>query len=104
MDTTMVVFTTISHLGKLWTDPYDYGDDLARAVEFLAIRGMNVSVYNHQLCVIPRSIWKFTRQSISDWKNIYFDECATCRVRGHCGGLFASATRQHSAHIHAIPE
>jgi His-Xaa-Ser system radical SAM maturase HxsC len=93
---------TRPNLGKLWIDPYDYRDELAKAVEFLAVRGMNVSVYNLQLCVIPRPIWKFARQSISDWKNIYFDECAKCSVREQCGGLFASATRRHSTHIQAI--
>lgn len=94
---------TRPNLDKLWIDPYDYRNELAEAVEFLAVRGMNVSVYNHQLCVIPRPLWKFARQSISDWKNVYFEECTKCSAREQCGGLFASATRRHSAHIKAIP-
>jgi len=63
---------------------------------------MNVSIYNHQLCVLRKSLWKFARKSISDWKNIYLDECASCRAKEECGGLFKWATKLHSAHVHAL--
>lgn len=93
---------TKPNLGKLWVDPYDYQDELERAVEYLAIRGMNVSIYNHQLCVLRRPLWKFARKSISDWKNLYLDVCNTCGVLERCGGLFMSAEQQHSAHLRAL--
>ena len=66
-------------------------------------RGMNVSIYNHQLCVLRKSLWKFARKSISDWKNIYLEECAECGVRNECGGFFQWATKLHSAHIRPVP-
>jgi len=91
------------NMDKLWIDPYDYQDQLESAVEFLAIRGMNVSIYNHQLCVLRKSLWKFARKSISDWKNLYLDECQSCGVREECGGFFKWATKLHSAHIRALP-
>jgi hypothetical protein len=94
---------TKPNLAKLWIDPYDYQDELARAVEYLAIRGMNVSIYNHQLCVLRRPLWKFARKSISDWKNIYLDVCTACGVLDRCGGLFKSAERKHSSHLRALP-
>jgi His-Xaa-Ser system radical SAM maturase HxsC len=90
------------NMGKLWIDPHDYQDQLESAVEFLATRGMNVSIYNHQLCVLRKSLWKFARKSISDWKNIYLDECQSCGVKQGCGGFFKWATKLHSAHIRAI--
>lgn len=88
---------------KLWIDPVEYQDVLEQAVEFLSIRGMNVSLYNLQLCVLRPSLWKFARKSISDWKNIFLPECAKCGKLDQCGGLFQSAERMHSAHIHALP-
>jgi His-Xaa-Ser system radical SAM maturase HxsC len=87
----------------LWIDPVEYQAELVQAVEHLALRGLNVSIYNHQLCVVDRSLWRFCRQSISDWKNIYLPPCSDCSVRDSCGGFFASAERFHSAHIGAIP-
>lgn len=94
----------VRNMKDLWIDPYDYQDQLESAVEFLAVRGMHVSIYNHQLCVLRRSLWKFARKSISDWKNIYLDECRACAVQGQCGGFFAWATKLHSPHIHAIEQ
>ena len=93
---------TRPNLNKLWIDPYEYQTELQRAVEYLAIRGMNVSVYNHPLCLLPRDLWRFARRSISDWKNVYFDVCKSCGVRQQCGGFFMSAELKHSAHLHAI--
>ena len=90
----------ISNLDALWVDPFDYRDQLERATLFLAERGMNVSVYNHQLCTVPESIWPFCRKSISDWKNDYLPQCERCGVREQCGGFFTSAIhRRTSQHI-----
>jgi len=94
---------TKPNLQKLWVDPYDYQDELAAAIEYLSIRGMNVSIYNHALCVLRRPLWKFAKKTISDWKNIYLDECRSCGVMQECGGFFKSAERVHSAHIAPIP-
>jgi His-Xaa-Ser system radical SAM maturase HxsC len=90
------------NMDKLWIDPAEYQDQLELAVEILSTRGMHVSIYNHQLCVLRRSLWKFARKSISDWKNIFLDECGQCGVRDQCGGFFQWATKLHSAHIHAV--
>jgi len=88
---------------KLWIDPTEYQDELEQAVESLSVRGMNVSLYNLQLCLLRPSLWKFARKSISDWKNIFFSECQRCGVLEQCGGLFQSAERLRSVHIKALP-
>ena len=93
---------TRPNLKELWIDPYDYQDELEEAVFYLANRGMNVSIYNHQLCVLKPSLWKWARQSISDYKNLYLDECNKCAVKEKCGGLFSSAEEVHSKHIKAF--
>jgi len=87
------------NIDQLWIDPYDYNDQLKRAVDFLFNRNMNVSIYNAQLCVIPESLWRFTRKSISAWKNIYFEQCVQCFHRAECGGFFESSAEKHSEHI-----
>jgi His-Xaa-Ser system radical SAM maturase HxsC len=92
------------NLDTLWIDPFDYQQELEEATLSLALHGMNVSIYNHQLCAIPTSVWPFARRSISDWKNVYLEVCNQCAVRRLCGGFFQSATKRHSAHIHPLGE
>jgi His-Xaa-Ser system radical SAM maturase HxsC len=93
---------TPRNIEELWIDPYDYQDELEEAVEYLAVRNMTVSIYNHQLCVLRPSLWKYARKSISDWKTLYLPECETCSALPACGGLFQWAVKKHSDHIHAI--
>jgi len=93
---------TPRNITDLWIDPYDYQDQLYEAVRALRQRGMNTSIYNHQLCVLRPELWKYAAKSISDWKNIYIDECASCTVRDDCGGFFQWATKLHSEHIRAV--
>jgi His-Xaa-Ser system radical SAM maturase HxsC len=93
---------TPRNIGELWIDPYDYQDELEKAVEYLAVRNMNVSIYNHQLCVLKPSLWSYARKAISDWKTFYLPECQTCSALPACGGLFQWAVKKHSDHIHSI--
>lgn len=78
----------------LWIDPWDYRAELREAVLYLAATGMNVSIYNHQLCVVPEVLWPFCRQSISDWKNDYLPQCESCAVKDRCGGFFTSSLKR----------
>ena len=88
----------------LWIDPVDYADTLEKAVKFMWYRKIRVSVYNLPLCIVPQSIWAFARQSISDYKNIYLDECEKCAMKEHCSGLFLSGETRHSQGIKAFSE
>lgn len=92
------------NLAVLWIDPVDYQDELERATLALAARGVPVSIYNHQSCTLPRSLWPFGCKSISDWKNVYLDTCRDCGVRESCGGFFQSATKKHSRAIRPLTE
>jgi His-Xaa-Ser system radical SAM maturase HxsC len=93
---------TRPNLNQLWIDPSDYQQELREVVEFLAIRGMNVSIYNHQLCILPRSLWGFARRSISDWKNLYLPACDGCEVRDDCAAFFKSSILRHSKYLTTI--
>jgi len=88
-----------ANLDTVWVDPYDYQDELREACRYLWRRSVPVSIYNHQLCVLPRDVWPIARQSISAWKNIFLPACEGCSVKPQCAGFFASATVRHSAHI-----
>jgi His-Xaa-Ser system radical SAM maturase HxsC len=90
------------NLEALWVDPADYHPELTAAVRTLDRARLRVSIYNHQLCVLPPDLWPFARSSISDWKREYYPECDGCAVRGGCGGFFTSSRLRRSAHIHAV--
>jgi len=90
----------VPNLERLWIDPFDYRDELAAAVRWLDRRGMNVSIYNHPLCLLPEESRPFARRSISDWKNDYLPACDGCRLREDCCGFFSSSLhRRVSAHV-----
>jgi len=101
-----VAFMELEYIGytphniqALWIDPHDYQDELTEAVEFLAGQGMNVSIYNAQLCVLSQRLWQYARKSISDWKNNYLPECEKCNKLNDCGGLFTWNLKKHSDYI-----
>lgn len=89
---------------SLWIDPVDYKAELEEAAKYLFNRGMNVSIYNSPLCILPKATWPFARQSISDFKNLYLDTCQICAAKPHCSGLFASSETRHSRGIQAFFE
>lgn len=84
----------VSNLDQLWAEPTDYAPQLRAAVLSLSGHGIKASIYNHQLCVLPRDLWRFCRKSISDWKNDYLPMCSECAVRNECGGFFSSSLRR----------
>jgi len=86
----------------LWIDPLEYMEILQQAVTRLFYRGVNVSIYNLQLCLLPKEIWPFSAKSISDFKNIYLEECENCEVKNFCAGLFLSSKSKHSSGIHRL--
>ncbi len=97
----MTGFTKFN-IADLWVDPHDYRSHLYDAVTHLALHGVNVSIYNHQLCVLDQRLWRFSKKSISDWKNEYFAECTDCSKREQCGGFFSSASLRYSDYIRPI--
>ena len=91
---------TRANLDELWIDPIEYRDTLSKSVGILAKYGMNISVYNHQLCLVNPDILPYYRKSISDWKNEYAPECRSCTKQLECGGFFASGVKfGYSKHL-----
>lgn len=80
-------FARTNH-SDVWIDPIDCQEQLFEAVSYLADRGMNPSLYNFPLCTVSPALWDFSRQSISDWKNVYLPECEECVEKSNCCGFF----------------
>jgi His-Xaa-Ser system radical SAM maturase HxsC len=104
-----VTFMGMEHQGYvkknwdlLWVDPVDYMPMLEEAVQYLWQRRMTVSIYNLQLCLLPRSLWHVGRKSISDFKNEYVEECQGCTQRDHCAGLFTSQVNRYSQYLRRL--
>jgi len=93
---------TRANLEQLWIDPVEYQRELYDAVTTLDDFGVPTSIYNLQLCLLDRRLWRYAVRSISDWKRDYFPACGNCAVRSDCGGVFVSAVYRHSKHIKAI--
>lgn len=94
---------TRANLDQLWIDPYDYKDTLSEAVQLLTRYGMNVSIYNHQLCLVNQDVLPNYKKSISDWKNEYVEECKSCSRTIECGGLFSSGAQYgYSSHLRPL--
>jgi His-Xaa-Ser system radical SAM maturase HxsC len=95
---------TKTNLTELWIDPIEYQPQLKEAVDILTRGKVRASIYNHQLCVLDRTLWPLAVKSISDWKNEYMRECGGCTAMYQCGGFFSSAHVKRSAHISPIIE
>lgn len=63
-------------------------NNLLDSLNFLSKWKYNVSIYNTPLCHLPEPLWKFAKQSISDWKNGFKEECQECIKKDECSGFF----------------
>jgi His-Xaa-Ser system radical SAM maturase HxsC len=91
---------TRANIDKLWIDPYEYKDELSKAVKILTNYGITTSVYNHQLCLVNSDIKPYYVKSISDWKNEFAPECVNCSKANECGGFFSSGIKyKYSAYL-----
>jgi len=83
----------------VWIDPYEYREEISRAVSVLSRADMNVSIYNVPLCLTEKKSWSFARQSISGWKNDYLPICEGCSVKTQCCGIFTTSGLHQSPYI-----
>ncbi|WP_083077037.1 His-Xaa-Ser system radical SAM maturase HxsC [Akkermansia glycaniphila] len=76
---------------QIWVDPVEYIDRLCHAVKIVDDMGMNVSIYNIPLCLLPEPYRHFATRSISDWKQGYVAACESCTKRDECCGVFLTS-------------
>lgn len=99
----MTGYAKDNHL-NIWIDPLDYRHELSRFVSEARRRGINFSLYNHPLCVIDQCAWPYARRSISDWKQDYSSECASCIKLAQCCGVFSTSESRISRGIAPITQ
>lgn len=91
-----------ANLELLWVEPKEVINSLEESIRYLAQRGMNLSIYNIPLCLLPKNLWKFARQSISEWKNSFDSECLMCSVKNQCSGMFESGVPVYRQYLQPI--
>jgi His-Xaa-Ser system radical SAM maturase HxsC len=64
-------------------------EKLNEAIDILNIWDYNLSIYNLPYCFLDEKLWSFARQSISDWKNSFHEDCSSCRLKENCAGFFS---------------
>jgi hypothetical protein len=89
-------------LELLWIEPEKFVNFLEDAVHYLVQRGINVSIYNMPLCLLPKSLWFAARQSISDWKQSFDSKCLSCSVKERCSGVFDSGVEVYKKHLRPV--
>ena len=70
-------------------DLADWSDELQGSATMLQRYGVPFLFMNAPLCALPQHLWIHAHKSISDWKNVYLDDCNNCAVQDRCAGLFS---------------
>ncbi len=70
-------------------DLLTWKESLQQAARVLSRYRVPFLFMNAPLCALPEELRVFAHRSISDWKNVYADDCDTCERKSDCSGLFA---------------
>lgn len=81
-----------ANVSDVWIEPADYMKDLMKAVKMLDYRNIDVSIYNLPLCLLPVELRKYSRLSISTWKQGYTPQCQNCVAKNRCTGIFTTSS------------
>ena len=73
---------------------YEKKDIILKVCNYLFQRGVNISLYNVPLCHVDQALHRFCRQSISDFKVAFNEECQLCRKKTLCSGVFHYQVRR----------
>jgi His-Xaa-Ser system radical SAM maturase HxsC len=68
---------------------------IAKAIDLVRSRGLDVELYNFPLCTVPEQYRHLAPSTISDWKRTFMEVCEGCRLRNECGGFFEWHPRNH---------
>lgn len=70
-------------------DLLEWTDAIEQSAKTLRRHQIPFVFMNTPLCALPAALWQNAHKSISDWKQVYAEECASCSVKNQCSGLFA---------------
>jgi len=88
----------------LWIDYDLLYQASATGIMKLINSGIDVGLYNFPLCMLPRTAWGIAKNSISEYKICYNENCSVCTVKESCGGLFKSTYLLGLCHTKPIME
>jgi His-Xaa-Ser system radical SAM maturase HxsC len=77
---------------KVWIDPMDCANELVRFVAILEESYIHCRLFNMPLCLLPKQLWGYAVQSISNWKKTNASQCNKCLVKDRCCGLFSTSS------------
>jgi His-Xaa-Ser system radical SAM maturase HxsC len=86
----------------LWVEPEEFVPHLEESIHYLIQRGMNASIYNIPVCLLPEYLWEYAQKSISDWKNSFDSKCFGCSVKEQCSGMFDSGIDIYTKYLKPI--
>ena len=78
---------------EVWVDYRSAFESSKKGIDILLKHGIDVELYNFPLCCVDPGYWGIYRQSITDYKIRYLDECNNCIEKKCCGGIFAGTIR-----------
>lgn len=84
----------IKNANHVWIEPIEYIPQLCNAIKNISEWGIDASIFNIPLCLLPCDYHQYATQSISDWKTQYLDFCETCVLKDKCCGLFSTSQKQ----------
>jgi His-Xaa-Ser system radical SAM maturase HxsC len=94
--------TARMNLDKVWITYKQSFTRIANAVKTMVANGVDVKLYNFPLCTVERPYWTLCEKSISYNKVRYADECALCRYKNACCGVFAGTLQLEMDELRAI--
>lgn len=79
-----------SNYELVWAEIEPYINEVRHSIKLMQCSPINVLLYNIPLCKLPIELHDIAVQSISDWKNIFYEKCRDCEKLEMCGGFFNS--------------
>lgn len=76
---------------RVWIPYEEAFRDARKGIDLLIRAGIDVELFNFPLCTVDPNYWGLCCRSITDSKVRYFSDCAACKVRLQCGGIFNSS-------------
>ena len=94
----------IKNRNRIWIEYPEAAAACEAAIQKLVMSGIDVGLYNFPLCAVDHKYWTLCRDSISDYKVRYTEDCVRCRVRDICFGAFESTISTGCFHAHPVLE
>lgn len=85
----------------LWVEYRDLYQQAKSGIQYAVEHQIDIGLYNFPLCAVPKEAWPLCKNSITEWKIRYMEDCKNCGVKDACGGMFYSV--QELGLFHPVP-